>query len=200
MKKRGIYVSVGGIALIISSFAIAVSIATETGFVGDEFSVSEFMDGMFDHVSERVQIEPGETGTFSFDTGSDVTAIFWGAQIMDYQSDDSISISITNIYGDDFGTILSNQPALFETMEITNPDNYNFNVKNTGPRAINVMMMFTKNPEESERFSDPNSPLAKKLLPLAISGILFIIGIIITIIGIIILVLDYRKKQNSRFT
>jgi hypothetical protein len=199
MKKRGIYVSVGGITLIVVSFAIAMSIASETGFVGDEFSVSEFMEGMFDQVSDRTQIEPGETSTFSFDTGSDTNTIFWGIQIMDYQTNDSVSISISNIFGDDFGTFSSNQPAFFETMKIVTPDNYNFNIKNTGTKPINIIMMFTKNPEESEKFSDPNSPLAKKLVPLAASGILLIVGIITIIIGIIILVIDYKKKQNSNF-
>lgn len=200
MKKRGIYISIGGISLIIISFAVAMSLVSNTGFPNSEFSLSEIMEGMFDQVSDRTQIEPGDTSTFSFDANSGVTSLFWGIQIMDYQNGDSVSISISNIYGDDLGTFSSKQPALFETMEVKQPDNYNFNVKNTGQRPINVVMMFTKNPEESERFSDPNSPLAKTLLPLAISGIMLIVGIIIIIIGIVILVIDYRKKQNSNFT
>lgn len=200
MKKRGIYISLGGISLIIVSFAMAMSLVSNTGFPNSEFSLSELMEGMFDQVSDRTQIEPGDTSTFSFDASSGVTTLFWGIQIMDYQNGDSVSISISNIYGDDLGTFSSKQPALFETMEVKQPDNYNFNVKNTGQRPINVVMMFTKNPEESERFSDPNSPLAKTLLPLAISGIMLIIGIIIIIVGIVILVIDYRKKQNSNFT
>ncbi|MGQ0605331.1 MAG: hypothetical protein ACT4OD_00035 [Candidatus Nitrosotenuis sp.] len=200
MKKRGIYISVGGLAMIIASFAFAMSLVSNTGFPESEFSLSEMMEGMFDQVSDRTQIEPGETSTFSFDATSDVSSLFWGIQIMDYEGNDSVLVSISNIYGDDLGTFSSRQPALFETMKITNADIYNFNVKNTGTRSINVIMMFTKNPEESDRFSDPNSPLAKTLLPLAISGILLMVGIIIIIIGVIILVIDYKKKQNSNFT
>jgi hypothetical protein len=85
-------------------------------------------------------------------------------------------------------------------MKIAQPDIYSFNVKNTGQRPINVIMMFTKNPETSEKFSDPNSPLAKTLVPLAVSGIFLLIGIIIIIVGVVIIIIDYRKKQNSRFT
>ena len=200
MQKRGIYVSLGGVSLVVISFAIAMVLVSNTGFPDSEFALSEIMEGMFDEVSDRIQVQPGETGTFSFDASSDVGSVFWGVQIMDYQSTDSVSISISNIYGDDLGKFESDQPALFETMKIENPDIYNFNVKNTGTRPIEIMMMFTKNPETSEKFSDPNSPLTKTLLPLAISGILLMVGIIITIIGIIILVIDYRKKQNSRYT
>jgi chorismate mutase len=175
-------------------------LVSDTGFPNSEFSLSELMEGMFDQVSERTQIEPGETMPFSFDATSDVNSLFWGLQIMDYQNADSVSVTISNIYGDDLGTFSSKQPAFFETMQITNADIYNFNVKNTGQRPISVMMMFTKNPEESEKFSDPNSPLAKTILPLAISGILLILGIIIIIIGVIILVIDYKKKQDSKYT
>jgi hypothetical protein len=200
MKKRGIYVSVGGMAMIIASFAFAMSLVSDTGFPDSEFSLSELMEGMFDQVSDRTQIEPGETIPFSFDATSDVDSLFWGLQIMDYQNNDSVLVTISNIYGDDLGTFNSKQPAFFETMQVTSADIYNFNVKNTGQRPINVMMMFTKNPEESEKFSDPNSPLAKTILPLAISGILLMLGIIIIIIGVMILVIDYKKKQDSKYT
>jgi hypothetical protein len=199
MQKRGIYVTLGGVGLVIISFAIAMSLISNTGFPDSEFALFEIMEGMFDEVSDRTQIEPGQTSAFSFDASSDVDSVFWGIQIMDYQSSDSVSISISNIYGEDFGTFASDQPALFETMKIAQPDIYNFNVKNTGERPINIMMMFTKNPETSEKFSDPNSPLAKTLVPLAMSGIFLLIGILVIIIGVVIIIIDYRKKQNSRF-
>jgi hypothetical protein len=57
--------------------------------------------------------------------------------------------------------------------------------------------MFTKNPEDSDKFSDPNSPLSKTLIPLAISGILLIVGIVIIIAGVVILIIDYRKKESE---
>ena len=186
--------------MVIASFATAMSLVSNGGFPNSEFSLPEMMEGMFDKVTDTVQIEPGETSTFTFDADSDVKSLFWGVQIMDYQGNDSVSVSISNIYGDDFGKFDSKQPAFFENIDIEKSDNYNFNVKNTGQRPINVVMMFTKNPDTSEKFSNPNSPLAKKLVPLAISGVLLMAGIIVIIIGIVILVIDYRKKQNSRFT
>ena len=201
MRKRGVYISVGGMSMVIASFVFAMSLISTSGFPQSEseFSLPKLMEGMFDEVSDKTQIEPGETGTFSYDATSGVTSLFWGLQIMDYESKDSVSVSISNIYGDDFGTFSSTQPAFFETMQVKSADVYNFNVKNTGDRPINVVMMFTKNPETSKNFSDSNSPFSKTLLPLAVSGVLFIVGIIVAIIGIIILVSDYRKKQNSNF-
>lgn len=200
MRKRGIYIAVGGLSLVIVSFMVAMTLVSNTGISNSDFSISEMMKGMFDEVTDKTQIEAGQTSTFSFDASSGVNTLFWGLQIMDYEDKDSVSVSISNIYGDTFGTFSSDQPAFFETMKITQPDVYSFNVKNTGQRPIYVTMMFTKNPEESKRFSDPNSPLSKTVVPIAIAGMLLIIGIITVIIGAIVLAIDYKKKQNSRFT
>ena len=198
MRKRGIYIALGGLLIVFVSFLTAMTLVSNTGISNSEFSISEMMKGMFDEVTDKTQIDPEQTNTFSFDASSDVNTLFWGLQIMDYENDDSVSVSISNIYGDEFGTFGSDQPAFFETMKIKQPDIYSFNVKNTGHRPIHVVMMFTKNPEESKRFSGPNSPLTKTVLPIAAAGMLLIIGIISTIVGGIILVVDYKKK-NSRF-
>jgi hypothetical protein len=76
-------------------------------------------------------------------------------------------------------------------------DSYNFNVENTGARSITTVMMFTKNPENSAKFSDPDSPLSKTLVPLAISGIFLFVGIVVILVGVVILIIDYRKKQSE---
>ncbi|MGQ0772181.1 MAG: hypothetical protein ACT4NT_05360 [Nitrososphaerota archaeon] len=199
MKKRGIYVTAGGMIMMIASFAVAMSIIDETGSLEGEFSLPDILEGMFDQVSEKTQINPGESASFTFDASTDTTMLFWGIQILDYQSGDEVSVSISNIYGDDLGIFISDQPALFETMKIDKSDIYNFNVENKGTRQITAVMMFTKNPENSEKFSDPNSPLSKTLVPLAISGILLVVGILVVIVGVIIIIIDYRKKRYSEF-
>jgi hypothetical protein len=197
IKKRGIYISAGGVAMVIISFAVAMSIVSEAGSLEGEFSLPDILEGMFDQVSEKIQISPGESASFSFDVSEDTKTLLWGTQILDYQSGDSISISISNIYGDDFGKFSSNQPALFETMQVEKTDSYNFNVENTGSRSITTVMMFTKNPDDSTKFSDPNSPLSRTLVPLAVSGILLFIGIAVIVAGVIILIIDYKKKQSE---
>lgn len=197
MKKRGIYIAAGGVAMVVVSFAVAMSIVNETGSLDGEFSLPDILEGMFDQVSEKTQISSGESVSFPFDASEDTKMLLWGIQILDYQSGDSISISISNIYGDDFGEFSSNQPAVFETMQVEKADTYSFNVENTGPRSITTVMMFTKNPEDSDKFSDPNSPLSKTLMPLAVSGILLFVGIVIIVVGVIILIIDYRKKQSE---
>jgi hypothetical protein len=197
IKKRGIYIACGGVAMVVASFAVAMSIVSETGSLDGEFSLPDILEGMFDQVSERASINPGESVSFSFDALEDTKMLLWGIQILDYQSGDSISVSISNIYGDDFGKFSSNQPAMFETMQVEKTDTYSFNVENTGSRSITTVMMFAKNPEDSDKFSDPNSPLSKTLVPLAISGILLFVGIVIIVVGVVILIIDYRKKQSE---
>lgn len=197
MKKRGIYIAVGGIVMMVVSFAVVTLIINESGATGDNFSLPDILEGMFDEVSDKTQIGEGSSASFSFDASVDTTALLWGLQILDYQSGDAVDVTISNIYGDDFGKFSSNQPIIFETMRIEKSDIYNFNVENKGTREITVVMMFTKNPDESERLSDPNSPLSKMLVPLAISGILLFVGIAVIVIGVIITIVDYRKKQSE---
>jgi hypothetical protein len=196
MKKRGIYIAAGGAAMVVVSFAIAMSVVQDHAFEQGEFSIPEMLEGMFDEVTEQTQIMPGETASFSFDAVGDTRVLLWGMQIMDYQSGDTTTVSISNIFGDKFGEFKVDQPAFFETTMIEKSDIYNFNVENNGNRPITIVMMFTKNPNDST-FSDPNSPLSKTLVPLAVSGTLFILGLITIIAGAVIIVIDYRKRRSE---
>jgi hypothetical protein len=197
MKKRGIYITIGGAVTIVISFAIAMSILKDQDVNQSEFSLPDVLEGMFDQVSDKTQLEPGETGSFSFDATIDTHVVLWGIQILDYRGGDVALVSISNIYGDKFGQFKVDQPALFETMKIEKNDIYNFSVENKGNKPITIVMMFTKNPQDSQMFSDPNSPLSKTLVPLAVSGSLLIIGIMVVIVGIIIIIIDYKKRQSE---
>ena len=199
MKKRGVIISLVGIALLVISFSIAISILQSSGMSGDEFSLSDVLKDAFDQVSDKTQIQPGETLFFSFDASEDTKTLLWGLQILDSEIGDGVLISISNIYGDDFGTFTSNQPVFFETLEITKADIYNFNIKNKGTQPVTIVMMFTKNPDDSNLAIDPSSPLGKSILPLAVSGTFFIVGIVTTISGIILIIVDYRKNRSSNF-
>jgi hypothetical protein len=197
IKKRGIYVVIGGAVMIVVAFAITMSIMEDQRFNRVGFSLPDILEGMFDQVSDKTQLSPGETAYFSFDASADTKMLFWGVQILDYQSGDSVLVSISNIYGDSFGQFNVDQPAFFDTMEIENYNSYNFNVENKAGKTITVVMMFTKNPQDSNVFSDPNSPLSKTLVPLAISGMLLIIGVIVVIAGVIIIIIDYKKRRSE---
>jgi hypothetical protein len=197
MKKRGVYIAGGGVAMMIISFAVATSIISDSGVMSGQFSLPDLLQGMFDQVSDRAQIEAGGSFSFSFDASMGTEVLLWGIQILDYESGDVADITISNIYGDEFGKFRLNQPAMFETMRIEKSDIYNFNVENKGTRQITTVMMFIKNPEESERLVDPNSPLSKTLVPLAISGIMLFVGIAVVVAGVIIVIIDYRKKQSE---
>lgn len=198
MKKRGIIVCVAGVSMIVASFAIAISILQQNG-LEEDFSLPELLDGMFDETTENTMIAAGDSASFSFDATAGTTQILWGLQILDYQSNDAVAVSISNIYGDDFGSFASNQPAFFETMDIEKSDILNFMVENKGQRTITVVMMFTKNPEDSDKLADPNSPLNRMLVPLASVAFLLIIGIIVIIVGAVITIIDYKKRHSSEY-
>src|SRR3989338_8199530 len=199
MKKRGVIVSLAGVAMLVISFSIAISILESSGISDNEFLLPDVLRDAFDQVSEKTQIQPGDTAYFSFDASSDTRTLLWGFQIMDSQIGEGLVISISNIYGDDFGQFTTNQPVFFETLEVTRSDVYNFNVENKGSDPVTLVMMFTENPDDSKSVINPNSPLGKSLLPLAASGTFFITGIVTTMAGIIIIIIDYRKNRSSNF-
>jgi hypothetical protein len=60
--------------------------------------------------------------------------------------------------------------------------------------------MISEDPDNSNALSNPNSPFMNKILPLAISGILLIVGIIILLIGIVLSIMDWKNIQNNKQT
>ena len=58
--------------------------------------------------------------------------------------------------------------------------------------------MLSEDPDNSGTLSSPNSPFMNKILPLAISGILIILGIITLLIGVIISLVDWKNIQNNK--
>ena len=63
---------------------------------------------------------------------------------------------------------------------------------------VDVVVMVSEDPDNSNGFSNPNSPFMNKILPLAISGILLILGIIVLIIGIVLYIIDWKNIQNNK--
>lgn len=182
--------------MVLASFTIAITLLEQNGLGGD-FSLPELLDGMFDHVTENMQIRPGETRSFSFYAPDGTRQLMWGIQILDYRSGDHVSVHISNIYGDNFGVFSSDQPAVFKTLNLQQSEDLNFSVENKGTRSIIAVMMFAMNPEDQNRHVNPNSPLGKALVPLAAVGFLLIAGIIAIAVGLVITVIDYKKRQNN---
>ena len=121
----------------------------------------------------------------------------WGVHIMDYNPNDVAAISISNIFGDKFGSFTDNDPIFIKSFDVPKADTYSFNVENTGKESITVVMLFTENPEKSKALTDPNSPFVKNILPLAEAGFLLIIGIIVILAGAVLSVIDWRKGKNQ---
>jgi len=198
MNKRGPIITIIGIVLVIISLSIAVSVVPSSVAGTGDLYVSSLLEGMFSFVSDEIQIMPGDFAYVSYSTFlSDVT-LLWGIQIVDYQSGDSLSIKISNIFGDDYGEFVLDEPILFEILKITQSDTLNLEIKNLGSRNVIVIAMFSEDPENSDAFSNPNSPVMNMIIPLAISGVLLILGILILIIGIIVILVDWKNNQNSK--
>ena len=200
MKKRGPIVGFIGVVITMAAFLTILSLVPGVGpTVNGELFIPNILEGMFNEVSDEIQIYPGEINTFSYASSVSEIPLLWGLQITDYREGDTFTVSVSNIYGDAFGTFEQSGPVLFDMFVVPNSDTISFQVQNTGDRPINVMMMFVEDPDNSEALSDPNSPLMSTLIPLAISGILLIVGIIVIIAGAIITLVDWRKtKDQSR--
>src|SRR5437879_1266776 len=196
MIKRGHIVMIAGAVLMIAAFVIAYSVMpTTTSGVGGNFFLGP--ENLFDSVTENQRIESGTTFTFSHTTGTSQVPLMWGLHILDYQQDDRVSITISNIFGDKFGSFDEGDPIFIKSFMIPKVDTYSFNVENKGKNPITVTMMFSENPEKSKALTDHNSPFNKSIVPLAIAGLLLIIGIIALFAGIILSVVDWKKGKNQ---
>ncbi|MDH5463266.1 MAG: hypothetical protein OEY17_04350 [Nitrosopumilus sp.] len=198
MDKKGIVISITGVILIGISLSIAaLSIPSSISKSGD-LSVPLLFEGMFDDVSDEVEIMPGDSAYVSYNISSSNVSLLWGIQIIDYQSRDKLSVKISNIFGDDYGVFIQDEPILFEVLEITTSDTLNFEIKNIGDDNVDVVVMFSEDPENSDALSNPNSPVMKMIFPLIVSGILIILGIIVLIVGLLVIFVDWKNYQNKR--
>ena len=198
MKKYGPIIALVGFSLILISLLIAISSVPSDISEDETFLVSSLFEGMFDDVSETFQIVPGDVIYTSYTTSLSDVPLLWGIQIIDYQYGDTLYIQISNIFGDSYGEFIQNDSVLFTTTLIDQSDTLNFQIENTGTRIIDTVVMFSEDPENSDAFSNPDSPIVDMLLPLIISGFLIILGIIITIIGIIIIIFNLKNKLDEK--
>jgi hypothetical protein len=195
MKKRGPITLIVGVVMIILAASIAYSILPREQGIGGDFFPSP--ESLFDNVSDKVTIDAGNLYTFSYTVNTAKVPLMWGVHIINYQPNDNVGISITNIFGDKFGSFVDGDPIFIKSFDVSKADTYNFNVENKGKEPIVVVMLFTENPEKSKALTDPNSPFVKNIIPLAQAGFLLIIGIIVAIAGIILSVIDWRKGKNQ---
>ena len=198
MNKRGPIIAFVGFTMIFVSLIVAISVVPSDISESDTFLISSLFEGMFDNVSEPFQIMPGNIVYTSYSTSLSDVPLLWGIQIIDYQYSDKLSINVSNIFDDSYGEFIQDDSILFNTLLIEQSDTINFQIENIGTRTVDVIVMFSEDPENSNGISNTNSPMMDIVLPLMISGFLIILGIIITIIGIIIMMFDLKNKLDKK--
>ena len=198
MNKRGPLIAFVGFTIIFISLIIAISAVPSNISDSEIFLISSLFEGMFDDVSEPFQIVPGNILYTSYSTSLSDIPLLWGIQIIDYQYSDQLSISISNIFDDSYGEFIQNDSILFNTLLIEQSDTLNFQIENIGTRTVDVIVMFSEDPENSNGISNSNSPMMDMILPLMISGFLIILGIVITIIGVILMMFDLKNKLDKK--
>ena len=198
MNKRGPAIAFVGFTMIFVSLIVAISVVPSDISESDTFLISSLFEGMFDNVSEPFQIMPGNIVYTSYSTSLSDVPLLWGIQIIDYQYSDKLSINVSNIFDDSYGEFIQDDSILFNTILIEQSDTINFQIENIGTRTVDVIVMFSEDPENSNGISNTNSPMMDIVLPLMISGFLIILGIIITIIGVIIMMFDLKNKLDKK--
>ena len=198
MKKRGPIIGVSGLVLVAISISIMVSVLPANMTDRNSLYIPSMFEGMFNQVSDKITIFPGESGYFSYGTKSSNIPLLWGVQIIDFQEGDNLSISISNIFGDKYGNFSQDNSIIFEMLDIVKSDSLNFEIQNHGSRTVNLVVMISEDPDNSDAFTNPNSPLRNTIVPLVISAILLIFGIMLLIVGIILYLIDWKNIQNNK--
>ncbi|WP_316505866.1 hypothetical protein [Nitrosopumilus sp.] len=198
LNNQGPVITLVGLVAVGISFSIAASVVPPDLIDQNDLSMSTLFEGMFDEIHDEIQILPGDSAYFSYDTISSEFLLLWGVQIIDYESGDKLMISISNIFGDDYGEFIQDGPILFEILEITTFDTLNLEIYNQGTQNVTIVVMFSEDPDNSDIQLDPDFPLTTMILPFAISGFLLILGIVISTIGVIIILIDWKNIQNNK--
>ena len=198
MNKRGLIITIVGLVLVGVSLSVASSAIPSNVTGPNDLSMVAIFDGMFDEVTDELQIMPGESAYVSYGTSYYSSSLLWGIQLTEYETGDMLSITISNIFGDSFGEYVQSEPILFEMINTAESDTLNFEIKNIGQNTVHVIVMFSEDPENSDALSNPNSPLMNMVFSLLISGFLLILGIIISIIGVIIILVDLKNNLDNK--
>ena len=198
MIKRGPIVAISGIVMILISVYVAATIVPSNVTGTGNLSMSDLFEGMFNEISNEIEIMPNDTAFFSYSTLSSNVPLIWGIQIIDFEPGDELSIKISNIFGDEYGEFVQDEPILFELLQIPKSDTLNFEITNLSSDSQIIVMMFSEDPENSAALTDINSPVMNTILPLVISGFLLILGIIVSVIGSIVILVDLKNNQNNK--
>ena len=198
MKKLGPIIAFVGFIVIFVSLIVAISAVPSNLPESDSLLISSLFEGMFDDISEPFQILPGNMVYTSYSTYISDVPLLWGIQIIDYQNGDKLSVGIENIFGDFYGSYIQSDSVLFERIFVQQSDTINFEIKNTGSREIDFVIMFAEDPDNSDVFSNTDSSIMDMVLPLMVSGFLLILGIIVVLIGIIIILIDLKNSFENK--
>jgi len=198
MNKRGPVIAFVGFTIIFVSLIVAISAVPSNIPESDTLLISSLFEGIFDDVSEPFSITPGDVVYTSYSTYVSDIPLLWGIQIIDYQNGDKLSVNIENIFGDSYGNYIQSDSVLFERIFVQQSDTINFEIKNTGSREVDFVIMFTEDPDNSDVFSNTDSSIMDMVVPLMVSGFLLILGIIIVLIGIIIILIDLKNSFKNK--
>ena len=198
MNKRGPIITFVGFTMIFVSLIVAISAVPSNIPESDTLLISSLFEGIFDDVSEPFSVLPGSIVYTSYSTYVSDIPLLWGIQIIDYQNGDKLSVNIENIFGDSYGYHVQSDSVLFEKIFVQQSDTINFEIKNTGSREVDFVIMFTEDPDNSDVFSNTDSSIMDMVVPLMVSGFLLILGIIIVLIGIIIILIDLKNSFENK--
>jgi len=107
-------------------------------------------------------------------------------------------INISNIFGGDYEEFIQTKSILFEVLEIFQPDELNFEIKNSDSQNVNVVIMFSEDLENFNVFSNLNSSAMGVVLLLVIFGFLLILDAFISIIGIIVMLVEWKNVKTIK--
>jgi len=196
MNKRGLVIAGVGAAIFGVSLVVAMSIV-ESDFAGPVgFDTDAVFEDMFDDITDEITVLPGSTERATYSVESDGVLVMWAVQMLDYEEGDSLLVTISGYDGTPHGTVVLDAELQIDAIESAGAGTLYFDMENAGSDSVRVIAMFSEDPNNSEMFTDPDSLFNKVVMPLAISGIIALVGLIILIVGLVIFLIDMRRRQR----
>ena len=181
--------------LLVSGGTVIESEAYRGGSTG--FDPETMLESMFDEITPETAISSGGSERTSYMIDAAGTTLVWAVHIVDYESGDSVRVAAYDMFGNELAAATQTGEIQFYGSEIEDAGTLDIEVENTGSEPVVTVLMFSENPDDSEMFTDPDSPLNRVLIPLLAAGVMMLIGLIVVVAGITVFLVDMRRQRST---
>lgn len=189
-RRRGPAVGLAGAAVSAAALLAAFAAVPGAGTAGGALP-QEFLEEVFDEVAGPEPMAPGASRTFAYDAGGE--PLLWGLQVEGHRRGDSVAVRAGGAAVAEHGG-----PLLLDVLVPDAPGPVEFEVENTGPREVSVVVMFGAGQQGRDVLSGDGRGVPPALAAVAAAGAALAVGACAMVAGAVLAVADRAGRGPPR--